>query len=133
LSADNNAHGFYSNHQPGQAANWTHNTAYNNAGGNFDMLERVSPTDATDIPGTREVLHYNIAFTGTAIADSNLPAANVTNNSWTKSGVTVSSADFQSTDASQMTATRPSGSPNLPTITFMHLVSGSDLAGLGCF
>jgi len=132
LSASNNSHGFYANHQPGQAANWTHNTAYNNAGGNFDMLERVSVTNATDIPGTREVLHNNLAFTGTAIKDANLPTANQTNNSWTLS-VTVSSADFQSTDASQMTATRPSGSPNLPTITFMHLASGSDLTGLGCF
>ena len=131
LSADNNAHGFYANHQPGQAANWTNNTAYNNAAANYDMLERVSVTDATDIPGTREVFHNNIAFTGTTILDDNNPAANKTNNSWTKSGVTVSSADFQSLTASQMTNARSGG--NLPTITFMHLVSGSDLAGMGCF
>ncbi|MGC4073315.1 MAG: DUF1565 domain-containing protein [Nibricoccus sp.] len=133
LSANNNANGFYANHQPGQSANWTYNTAYNNKSANYNMLERVSPTDATDIAGTREVFHYNIAFTGTTISNDNNPAANKTNNSWTKSGVTVSSADFQSLDASQMTAARGTGSPNLPTITFMHLVSGSDLAGLGCF
>jgi hypothetical protein len=133
LSANNNAHGFYANHQPGQSANWTYNTAYNNAAANYDMLERVSVTDATDIAGTREVFHYNIAFTGTTIIDDNNSATNKTNNSWTKSGVTVSSADFQSTDASQMTGTRPSGNPNLPTITFMNLVSGSDLTGMGCF
>lgn len=133
LSANNNAHGFYANHQPGQSANWTNNTAYNNKSANYNMLERVSPTNATDIAGTREVFHYNIAFTGTTIINDNNPAANKTNNSWTKSGVTVSSADFQSTDASQMTNARGTGSPNLPTITFMHLVSGSDLAGMGCF
>ncbi|MFT3867866.1 MAG: DUF1565 domain-containing protein [Nibricoccus sp.] len=133
LAANNNAHGFYANHQPGQSANWTNNTAYNNKAANYDMLERVSVTDATDIAGTREVLHYNIAFTGTTIINDNNPAANKTNNSWTKSGVTVSSADFQSTDASQMTSTRPSGNPNLPVITFMNLVSGSDLTGMGCF
>ena len=132
LCANCNSHGFYANHQPSQAANWTYNTSYNNAAADYDMLERVSPTDATDIPGTREVLHYNIAYVGTIMADSNLPAANVTNNSWTKSGVTVSSADFQSTDATQMTKARNSDG-SLPTITFMHLVSGSDLAGLGCF
>jgi Protein of unknown function (DUF1565) len=132
LCADCNSHGFYANHQPSQAANWTYNTSYNNAAGDYDMLERVSPTDATDIPGTREVLHYNIGYVGTIIADSNLPAANVTNNSWTKSGVTVNSADFQSTDATQMTRARNSDG-SLPTITFMHLVSGSDLAGMGCF
>ena len=132
LAANVAAHGFYANHQPGQAANWTNNTAYNNASANYDMLERVSPTDATDIPGTREVFHFNIAFTGTTIIEDNNPAANKTNNSWTKSGVTVSSADFQSTTASQMTNARQSDG-SLPTITFMHLVSGSDLAGMGCF
>ncbi|HVX60686.1 MAG TPA: DUF1565 domain-containing protein [Pirellulales bacterium] len=131
LSASNGSHGFYANHQPGKAADWTYNTAYNN-GTNFDMLEQTSATNRTDIAGTREVLHYNIAFTGTIIADDNNTAANTTNNSWTKSGVTVSSADFQSTTASQMTNARTS-SGGLPTITFMHLASGSDLSGMGCF
>lgn len=133
LSASNGANGFYANHQPGQSANWTYNTAYNNGDANYNMLERVSVTDATDIAGTREVFHYNIAYSGTTIANDNNTAANKTNNSWTKSGVSVSSADFQSLDASQMTNARGTGSPNLPTITFMHLVSGSDLTGLGCF
>ena len=132
LSANNNAHGFYANHQPGKSADWTNNTAYNNRSANYDMLEQVSATDRTDIPGTREVFHNNIAFTGTTIINDNNPAANKTNNSWTKSGVTVSSADFQSLDATQMDNTRTS-SGALPTITFMRLVSGSDLAGMGCF
>lgn len=132
LAANNNANGFYANHQPGQSATWTYNTAYNNGNANYNMLERVSPTDATDIAGTREVFHYNIAFTGTIISNDNNTAANKTNNSWTKPGVTVSSADFQSLDASQMTNSRQSDG-SLPNITFMHLTSGSDLAGLGCF
>jgi hypothetical protein len=132
LSASNGSHGFYANHQPGKAADWTNNTAYNNGSGNYNMLEQVSATDRTDIPGTREVLHYNIAFTGTIIKNDNNTAANTTNNSWTKSGVTVSSADFQSTDASQMDNARTS-SGGLPSITFMKLASGSDLAGMGCF
>lgn len=132
LSASNNANGFYANHQPGQSANWTNNTAYNNHNANWNMLERVSTTDATDIPGYREVFHYNIAYTGTTIVNDNNSSTNKTNNSWTKSGVTVSSADFQSTDATQIDNTRHSDN-SLPTITFMHLVSGSDLAGMGCF
>ncbi len=132
LAADCASHGFYANHQPGQAANWTNNTGYSNSSANFDMLERVSPTNSTDIPGTREVFHNNIAYVDTIIADDNDPAANKTNNSWTKSGVTVSSADFQSLTASQITTARASNH-SLPTITFMHLVSGSDLVGLGCF
>lgn len=132
LAADNAAHGFYANHQPGQSATWTYNTAYNNSHGNFNMLERVSGTDSTDIPGTREVLHYNISYGGIIIEQDNSLEANKTDNSWTKSGVTVSSEDFQSLDARQMTNKRkPNG--DLPTITFMKTVSDSDLRGLGCF
>jgi hypothetical protein len=131
LSANNGANGFYANHQPGKAATWTNNTSYNNGNANYNMLEQASTTDRTDIPGTREVLHNNLAFTGTIISNDNNTAANTTNNSWTKS-VTVSSADFQSTDVTQMDNTRPS-SGALPSITFMQLVNGSDLAGLGCF
>lgn len=132
LSANNKAHGFYANHQPGKAATWTYNTAYNNSHGNFNMLERVSPTNSTDIPGTREVLHYNIAYKGTIIESDNLPYNNVTNNSWTKNGVSVSSSDFQSLDANQMTRSRGTNGV-LPNITFMHLKSNSDLKGMGCF
>lgn len=130
LSARNGANGFYANHQPGKSADWTNNTAYDNSGANYNMLERVSPTDATDISGTREVLHYNIAYTGTTIINENVPTANKTDNAWTKSGVSVSSADFQSLDHTQMTQARPS-SGGLPSITFMKLVSGSDLSGMG--
>ncbi|SFU90060.1 protein of unknown function [Clostridium sp. DSM 8431] len=132
LSANNAAHGFYANHQPGQSATWTYNTAYNNRGGNFDMLERVSITDSTDIPGTREVLHYNIAFGGTNFKDANLPLNNYTNNSWSKKGVTVSADDFESLDVSQLSKKRGANGV-LPNVTFMHLKSNSDLKGMGCF
>lgn len=134
LAADNKAHGFYSNHQPGQSATWTNNTAYN-AQGNFNMLERVSVNDATDIPGTREVLHYNLAYKGISIDKANLPTRNVTNNSWNKSGVSVSPEDFQSLDSSQMIKPREKDGalPNITNSTFMKPVSGSDVVGLGCF
>jgi Protein of unknown function (DUF1565) len=132
LSANNNANGFYANHQPSKAADFLNNTAFNNRASNFNMLERRSRTDATDVPGTREVVHNNIAFTGTAISNSALPAANVSNNSWNKPGVSVTSSDFQSTDATQLDNPRQSNG-SLPVITFMHLTSGSDLSGLGCF
>lgn len=132
LAANNASHGFYANHQPGQAATWTYNTAYNNKGGNFDMLERVSTTNSTDIAGTREVLHYNIAYSGTSFKNANLPAQNYTNNSWSKTGVSVSIDDFQSLDATQMTKSRGANG-TLPEISFMHLNSNSDLKGMGCF
>ena len=132
LSACNNANGFYSNHNMSKAADWTYNTSYNNAKSNYNMLERVGPDDLTDIPGTREVLHYNVSFKGTDILNDNLPVENKTMNSWTMDNVTVSAADFISLDASQMTRPRKADG-SLPDITFMHLNLNSDLNGLGCF
>ncbi len=129
LAANNGANGFYANHQPGQAANWTYNTAYGNRTSNFNMLERVSPTDATDIAGTREVLRYNISYNGSI---KNIgKGTKVGSCSW-NSAYNCTSDDFVNLDASQMTKARGSNGV-LPTITFMHLKSGSDLKGLGCF
>jgi len=138
LSANNGSHGFYANHQPGQAATWTYNTGYNDHT-DFDMLERTAPvytnstaqTDSNDISGVAEVMHFNLAYVGTLTNDLNETGGNVSNNTWTLP-VTVNSADFQSTDATQMTQARQADG-SLPVITFMHLVSGSDCAGLGCF
>ncbi|MFP7169517.1 right-handed parallel beta-helix repeat-containing protein [Terribacillus halophilus] len=128
LAANNGANGFYANHMPGQAANWTNNTAYDNDRANFDMLERVSPTDINNIPGYREVLHNNIAYKGTSIVnDANTPE-NVTNNSWTiDSGLNITSDDFVSLDLSQLSALRkPDG--NLPDVTFMLPKNNSPLS-----
>lgn len=130
LSANNKSHGFYANHQPGQSAVWTNNTSYNHAAGDFDTLERLSDMSA-DKAGTLEVMHNNLAYLGTITKDYAETGSIVTNNSWTLP-VTVSAADFQSVDATQMTQARAADG-SLPNITFMHLVSGSDLTGLGCF
>lgn len=132
IAAKNNAHGFYSNHQPGQSANWTYNTSFYNKMGNFDMLERISPSEKVDIPGTREVLHYNISYGGTLIKDDNNPSENVTDNSWTMDSLTLSDVDFQSIDAAQLTLPRKSDG-SMPDITFMRPISGSSLSALGCF
>lgn len=129
LAVNNGANGFYANHQPGQSASWINNTAYNNSRANFDMLERVSPTDITNIPGYREVLHNNIAYMGTNIAnDNNLPA-NVTNNSWTiNGGLAMTDADFVSLDITQLSAPRKADG-SLPDVTFMKPASSSVLSG----
>ncbi|MCW3790305.1 DUF1565 domain-containing protein [Paenibacillus sp. LS1] len=128
LAVNNGANGFYANHQPGQSATWTNNTAYNNSRANFDMLERVSLTDITNIPGYREVLHNNIAFTGRAIVnDNNLPE-NVTNNSWTiNGGLEITADDFVSLDTTQLSAPRKSDG-TLPDVSFMLPVSSSPLS-----
>ncbi|GAA4875910.1 hypothetical protein GCM10023310_64510 [Paenibacillus vulneris] len=133
LAVNNGANGFYANHQPGQSANWINNTAYNNRNANFNMLERVSPTEDIDIPGYREVLHNNIAYMGTPIANDNNPPEHVTNNSWTMDGgLKLTDQDFVSLDMTQLSAPRkPDGS--LPDVTFMRPVPTSPLYknGLG--
>jgi hypothetical protein len=129
LSADNGANGFYANHQPGQAANWYNDTAYNNHG-NFNMLEAIDTSPAnSSVPGTREVLHNDLAYVGTGISNIDESGSMVSNN-WYTLPVTVSAADFQSLDASQMTLPRQADG-SLPDITFMHLTPGSDLVDAG--
>ncbi|HZG83994.1 right-handed parallel beta-helix repeat-containing protein [Paenibacillus sp.] len=131
LAVNNGGAGFYANHQPGQAANWLNNTAYRNGRANFDMLERVSPTDPTDIPGYREVLHNNIAYVGTSIINDNHPPENVTNNSWTiNGGLTISDADFESVDISQLSAPRKADG-SLPDVTFLRPIPSSPLHAYG--
>ncbi|WP_339296957.1 DUF1565 domain-containing protein [Paenibacillus sp. FSL R5-0623] len=127
LAANNGANGFYANHQPGQSATWINNTAFQNSRANFDMLERASQTDITNIPGYREVLHNNIAFMGTTIIhDNNLPE-NVTNNSWTiDGGLEITAKDFVSLDTAQLSAPRKQDG-SLPDVTFMLPVNSSPL------
>ncbi|HZG83993.1 right-handed parallel beta-helix repeat-containing protein [Paenibacillus sp.] len=130
LAANNASNGFYANHQPGQAANWINNTAYNNGRANFNMLERVSPTVDIDIPGYREVLHYNIAYKGVPIMNDNNPPENVTNNSWTlpmkNFGREIKDKDFESLDISQLSTPRKADG-SLPDVTFMRPVKTSYL------
>ncbi len=84
LSADNGASGFYANHQPGQAANWYNNTAYNNKTADFNMLEAIDTTPAnSSVAGTREVLHNNLAYVGTLVSNLNESGRMVSNNSFT--------------------------------------------------
>lgn len=130
LSADNGASGFYANHQPGQAANWYNNTSFNNKGPDFNMLEAIDTSPAnSSVPGTREVLHNDLAYEGTGISNLNESGGAISNN-WFTLPVTVNSADFQSLDATQMTGPR-NADGSLPNITFMHLVTGSDLIDAG--
>jgi hypothetical protein len=132
LSADNGANDFYANHQPGQSAYWIGNTGYSAGyGADFNMLERVSPTDVTNIPGYREVLHDNLAFAGTLTANDNTPAANETNNSWTiNGGLDLTASSFESLDMAQLKAARKSDG-SLPDVTFLKPVAGSPAAEAG--
>jgi hypothetical protein len=134
LSADNGSNNFYANHQPGQSAVWLNNTGFNPGhGANFNMLERVSPTSSENIPGYREVLHNNVAYSGPLTANENTPEEQETNNSWTiEGGLNVTAGDFESLDMQQLTAPRKQDG-SLPDVTFMKPVNGSPLQlhGLG--
>jgi hypothetical protein len=130
VSARNRSHGFYANHQLGQAANWYNNTSYNNVSADFDMLEGIDSTSTNcSVAGTREVMHNNLAYVGTLTADLNESGSNVSYNSWTLP-VAVTGADFASVDPAQMTQSRKADG-SLPDIAFMHLLSGSDLIDAG--
>lgn len=132
LSADNGASDFYANHQPGQSAYWIGNTGYSAGyGADFNMLERVSPTDITNIPGYREVLHNNLAFAGTLTANDNTPGAHETNNSWTlNGGLNLTPPSFESVDMTQLKAPRKSDG-SLPDVNFLKPVVGSSAAQAG--
>jgi hypothetical protein len=130
LSVNNGAHGFYANHQPGQAATWTNNTAYNNKRGNFTMLECESIDNPIDVSGTREVLYDNLSYKQNSLDEADLPEENNTNNSWNEADKNISADNFQSLDVSQLTEERgPNG--ELPEITFMKPTDISIFKGLG--
>lgn len=130
IAANNGAHGFYANHQPGQSAVWTNNTAYNNKQGNFNMIECASISDPADIPGTREILHYNLSYKNNKLDKANLQEQNNTDNSWNGNEEKLSDDNFQSLDINQLSKDRgPDGA--LPDITFMKLTDNNQMKGLG--
>lgn len=70
----------------------------------------------------------NCAVLGT-LGSLNASETEITNNSWME-GIVTSEADFQSVQIEQLTAPRKSDG-SLPDVTFMHLVSSSDLIDKG--
>jgi uncharacterized repeat protein (TIGR02059 family) len=75
-----------------------------------------------------DILRNNISFSN---GSSDIFQSNQTrdHNSW-DSGVTVTNADFLSTDGTELTSSRKADG-SLPDINFLHLVSGSDLIDAG--
>ena len=138
ISSNNKANGFYANHQPGQAAFWFNNRAYNNKA-NFDMTEgsetwEVEDGKVIDICGTREVLFFNIAHkfsnklknrasmygTEGNLYMANIPEEKNQFNSWNFRDIIIKDSDFISLDLKELGKERgPDGS--LPKINFMKL------------
>lgn len=125
VSFRNRASGFYANHHP-VANYWYNDTAYDNKSADFNMLGLDGST-AINVG----VLRNNVALTGTVLANGTGAMVDDQFNSWdTSLGVTVSAADFQSTDVTGWDAPRQADG-SLPALTSLHLASGSDLIDKG--
>ena len=139
FAANNKANGFYTNHQPVQAAVWYNNRAYNNKA-NFDMTEGSETWEldnsgkVKDICGTREILYFNFGYkyskklstdcnmygTEGNLFSANIPDENNKFNSWNFRDITLSDDDFLSLDKAELAKERgPDGS--LPEVDFMKL------------
>jgi parallel beta-helix repeat protein len=129
LSVGNKANGFYANHHLG-GNDWYNNTAYKNAI-NYNMLNR-SADYTTDVAGYGHTLKNNLSYSAVSseLSNINQPLCTLANNWWQISGITISDADFVSTDQSLMSQGRHSDF-TLPTNNFLRLVSGSDLIDKG--
>ena len=132
--------GFYSNHQPGKAATWFNNRAYDNGRANFEMTEGSetweldSSGKVKDICGTREVLFFNIAHKYNRglkeigsmygkegnLYSANIPDKNNQYNSWNFRDITISDDDFLSLDPSELAKDRAKDG-SLPSHNFMKL------------
>ena len=139
LAGRNKAFGFYSNHQPGQAAVWYNNRAYNNKA-NFDMTEGSetweldSSGKVVDICGTREVLYFNFGHKYNAklttdcnmygtegnLFSANIPDVNNSFNSWNFRNITLDNKDFLSVDWKELARERGEDG-SLPEVNFMKL------------
>lgn len=93
-------------------------TAYNN--GKDYNFSNTNPLEQL-------ILKNSLSF-GT-LGATNATSKDVTNNSW-MDGLTVTEEDFQSLEVAQLLAPRKADG-SLPDVTFMHLVSGSDLIDQG--
>ena len=139
LAAKNKANGFYCNHQPGQAAVWYNNRAFNNKA-NFDMTEGSETWEldekgkVKDICGTREVLYFNFGHkyntklktdcnmygTEANLFSAVIPDENNKFNSWNFRDITLSDDDFLSLDFKELANERGEDG-SLPEVNFMKL------------
>ena len=122
LAFGNRAAGFYANHHP-TSCYFYNNTGYGN-NPNFNMLGMSSSGADTTVG----VYRNNISFTGSLYSNRN--GADDTFNSWTVSGITLSTADFQSVGTTGMDAPRQADG-SLPVLPNFHLATGSDLINKG--
>jgi MYXO-CTERM domain-containing protein len=120
LSVMNKESGFYANHEP-VADYWYNNTAYSNHP-DFNLLGD---------PANVGILRNNIALAGTLLSNNTGSGVDSSFNTWdTGTGVTVSTADFQSVSLTGLDGPRQADG-SLPVLTNFHLAAGSDLIDKG--
>lgn len=132
IAVRNKANGFYANHHLG-GNDWFNNSAYNNGASDFNMLNRPTRENNTNIdgPGYGHVLKNNMAFA--QFGNGTAHIANATNtqetNTWTL-GINVNANDFQSVEMNQLTKPR-NGDGSLPDISFLYPAAGSNIINAG--
>ncbi len=129
----NKANGIYANHHLG-GCRWEYNSSWYNRA-NYNMVNRKSDMEATDVPGYGHILKNNVSF---SIADAsvcidliNCDASQCTidNNSFApeEAAVNVTSDMFVTTDASTLFAARDAEG-HLPEMSFLRAKAGTILA-----
>ncbi len=128
----NKANGFYANHHTETGGYWYNNTAYRNST-NYNMLSQKITSESTtaiDCPGIRHILRNNVSFK-TSKDTANMGSSDMIYNTFTpKAGITVSAADFLSTDESLLISPRQANG-SLPDVAFLKLKAGSKLIDTG--
>lgn len=125
LSWSNKQAGFYANHHLG-GLDFVNNTSYRNKR-NFNMVNRKSAKEAVDVDGYEHNLANNLAYKPT-LSGANCvnfdEALSQANNNTFLPDMSISDADFESLDSSQLLLPRKDDG-SLPDITFMKLKPSS--------
>ena len=121
LSWSNKQNGFYANHHLG-GLDFSGNTSYANRL-NYNMVNRKSAAEAVDVKGYGHRLSENLSFRPAAgngdCANYDPDKCTLTNNTY-PGNVSLTDADFESLDASQLLLPRKADG-SLPDITFLRL------------
>ncbi|MFK7848733.1 MAG: FlgD immunoglobulin-like domain containing protein [Rhodothermales bacterium] len=132
VAVRNKANGFYANHHIG-GNDWYNNTGYRNSSKDFNMLNRPTREDASNIdgPGYDHVLKNNLAAAQFGDGTSNIVDSLNTQetNTWTL-GISIVSDDFLSIDLEQLTAPRKADG-SLPDIDLFRPAAGSEIIDAG--
>lgn len=127
----NKANGIYSNHHL-SGNKWEYNTSAMNRHDNYNMVNRKSTAINVDVAGYDHILIGNVSWNPRAqhIAKCDTARSSLINNTFAPNAISVSDADFVSTDPSRLFVARDADG-NLPAIDFLVAKKESVLSKLG--